>query len=185
MERGKIIQLFPRHYGPRCEALDLHFPGVYRITGCSWSMVGNDLVPNERWPMTLYGLAEDPDFRQIANAVFTPINHLEPGIDDGWIIVRHHQSDDQMTGYIEGVMDCSNGLSENTPHTKYRTPNGLFSIHYRKHPRPGCKNRLLIFEATVPADNIIGEDTWSHIVRSNGEVSLDGGMLWPHEDDED
>jgi hypothetical protein len=179
------------HYGPRCP-LGFRFPGVYRITG--FSFADDMATANRELPVTYYSLSGDDGPIKIAEPVFTPITHLDPALDDGWIIVKHHPSREIAMGYLEGQIDMVDTLMNTFASSMYQAPEGPFTLLHRK-PRPTCEDHLLVFVANDPDYRPRGRppgappgEYWFHITRANGELAPEGlygsdeNILWPQED---
>ena len=175
---AKIIQFVPRIHGPRAP-LGFRFPAVYRHTGFSWKDL-NLSGPDQRYPHLSYCLAaEEQD--SVAESTLTPITHLDPSLDDGWIIVTRHSDEQRMGGYSEALTDAHPTRSTNavSHHSHYQTDEGLFSLLHRPAPK-GCENHLLIFKffdpSRVSSPDLPAGAFWHHIVRSNGELVGSGGF---------
>jgi hypothetical protein len=126
--------------------------------------------------------------------VFTPITQLDPALDVGWVIVKHHHSLEIAMAYLEGQHDLADNDEAILNSMLYQTPEGVFTLLHRK-PRPTCKNHLLVFCAHdpdfMPAGRPAGlpaGEFWHHITRADGELVPEGlygsdeSILWPHED---
>lgn len=154
---GNVIILKIKPTGRYCEPLGFRFPAIFRVTGFCWQatadnemvMVDGELVPDETKPVTLYSLSNDPNDlpMQIAKPAFTLISHLDPTVDDGWLIIRHHRSKDIADGYIAGMIDTDDSEWTDTANV-YQTEAGVFTLLYRM-PRVGADNHLIAFYAEV------------------------------------
>lgn len=178
--RSNVIQLKIKPTGRYCEPLNLRFPAIFRLTGFYWEQnASGQMVANENEPVMLYTLSDNPDdTEKIAKPVFTLINHLDPSIDDGVLIIRRHFTESIAEGYVAGVIDRDMGQSCQPPDI-YRTETGVFTLLHRR-PRVGAENHLIAFYASFTV-----VDEWFGIVRSDGSWHPKSeSLLYPDEDED-
>ncbi|MEY9235442.1 hypothetical protein ABIF78_007765 [Bradyrhizobium japonicum] len=115
---------------------------------------------DETKPVTLYTLSDNPDdlATRIAKPVVTLIHHLDPSLDDGWLIIRRHYNEEVAVGYVAGVIDTDKSDLCDPPQV-YRTVAGTFTLLHRR-PRIGAENHLIAFYAPITA-----YEDWFGIVR--------------------
>lgn len=122
------------------------FPQLYRVEGYYFDLDGMERpVPSSRKAETQYALG-DTSHHGLANAQWTPLTKLEPALDAGWIVVRHHMQLALVEGYIDALMDTQD--TGNPAKTAYKTKEGLFTL-LRRAPPPGGPDHLLIYISKV------------------------------------
>lgn len=168
---AKIIKLDRPRIAPGVGMPDFRFPAVYRTEGNYFETNDNNqLVVGKSIAKPKYSLDEKP--AGYANARVSMITHLEPTIDDGWLIIRKHLSEEAVQGYLACLLDqdwlCDTTI-DRTTRSIYRTPFGLYSIQHIKKQTERHEDHLLIFMGSRP--DWFEEKCW--VVRPNGEITTD------------
>jgi hypothetical protein len=155
----------------RCPDLDLAFPQVYRLTGFLFTLKDDELVATDQ-PYTAYTLGTTKNLVRIADPRFTPIDHLDPALDSGWVTVRHHANMDRAQGYLIACVDIG---PSNAGQLLWSTPVGIFSC-VETPARAGCPDHLLIHLATTEKPQF--EDEWATVIGPDGSV-IPEASLYP------
>ena len=163
------------------------FPTVHRVSGCSWRAPDDggsleDLTPDPSWPYREYTLApETPGApgatSRIANLTSEPITRLDPALDWGWVIVRHHANHDIARAYLDGLHDCERVPS--IQQKMWQTADGIFTLHHRE-AMPRCRDCLLIYSVSAHDELANGWppiECWYHIVAGDGSTFSDPDIL--------
>jgi hypothetical protein len=105
----------------------------------------------------------------VVSPEFTVIQALNPQIDAGWVIVRHHSSNEVAEAYLDGISDLSLPYDELGYFT---TTEGIFTLLHRP-ATPGKPDHLLVYVTKVPEE---GEDdalvvNEHHVVLPDGTVA--------------
>jgi hypothetical protein len=176
---AKIIRLEQFNIGCRHHANGVRFPHVYRVTGFEYDLVDDELVPGTTVPVEpFYTLSDQGDFG-ITNTTIKQIKALTPGIDKGWVIVRHHGSEAQAHAYIDCVGDSRPIPYDYSGPMVWQTPDGIFTLMHRP-PISGRPDHLLAYVTKVPAEAFPDylEDA-HHIIHPNGSVTTDADLMFP------
>lgn len=149
----------------RCEDLDLSFPELVRVVGNSWvrSTTG-DYVPS-RDRQRGYCLLDRGD-HGLCNVERQVITHLDDVGDFGLVTVRHHRTEESVSGYINAIWDFYEepiGFED----IAFQTDQGWFTLLHRPTP-PSLPDRLVIYQAEVP--HPFGWDRWQLVLDRNGQV---------------
>jgi hypothetical protein len=178
---AKIIRLERPNFGCRHQANGVCFPRVYRVTGLYYDFRdGEGLMSSDRPSEPLYSLSNDTDVG-IANATITPICCLDPAIDEGWIIIRHHRTESHMEGYLDAMSESPRLVSELARQMVWRTSEGIFSLLC--HPGvAGKRGHALAYVTKVPIDrgpcSGMLQDVY-HVVYPDGTAVLDPDLMMP------
>jgi hypothetical protein len=155
------------------------FPTVHRIIGCAWDgpkegpINFEDLTPDPTWPYRYYSLSPDAPV-QLANLASEPITRLDPTLDHGWVIVRHHRDLDLAHAYLDGLDDGEEKYEVTVK--QWRTTEGIFTLHHRE-TRHRCRDCLLIYATSERTPGLAAP--WCHIVASDGSIFSDPDILIP------
>jgi hypothetical protein len=139
----------------RCEELDLVFPELVRVVGNSWIRTNaGDYAPSRDLKRG-YCLAERED-HGLCNVEREVITHLDDDGDYGVLTIRHHRTEESVTGYINAIWDFYEepiGLDQ----IAFETNRGWFTLLHRPAPR-SLPDRLVIYQAEIP--HPFGWDRW-------------------------
>lgn len=186
---AKIIHL--EKYRNGTKHAGIAFPQVYRVNGFGWDFsdptAQTGMVANTKWPIGPMYRLDDFDDGSMCNTTFEPVTRLDREDDRGWVVVRHHESDAILEGYMRGYMDLRiTDFGENLGPVVYRTAVGLFTCINRP-PNPGQPDRLLIYigNGIAPSGPLAGMpvDTCKVIDRDGNE--LDDSIFVEIEDDDE
>jgi len=170
-----IIQLDHSRRGVRSPS-GVFFPTVHRITGCSFKEANDGFVPDPDFPYVGYSLTTESSIG-IANEAATAITHLDPQLDQGWLIVRRFANIETASAYLDGLYDAEPDLDWSSGRKLWQTPDGIFTLHHRE-ARPNCPDCLLIhFDNVDDASRGPFEECWCHIVSSDGTASANSDIL--------
>ena len=181
---GKIIKLERFAPGFIHSANGVKFPQLYRGHGYfADDVVDGTLTPSDEKAPIFHTLS-DSQTNGLTNVTFEPIRHLNPGIDSGWVVIRHHMSPALVEGYLDAIMDLNDGIDR--PPLVYETSTGLFTLHNRS-AKPNCTDHLIIcVTKTIVEDGPIKGhwvDRW-HIVKPDGSITFDADeILYPPDDE--
>jgi hypothetical protein len=185
----KIIRL--DQYRGGIKHAGIVFPQVYRATGYSWTFADpitqTDLIPDTRYFHGPFYVLDDTDRGTLSNAKFEPIDRLDPSVDRGWVIVRHHPGEVLMDGYLRGYWDMRViGFDQNLGAIVYRTKNGIFTCVHRE-AMPNKPDHLLIFIGR----GVVQRGRFSGLEVDNVEVidplgkDLDDSIFAEYDEEED
>ena len=169
---AQIINLDRPAFAPRVGCKGFRFPAVYRTEGTYWTQDedGDGIIAGDTPAEPNYSLNARP--AGLANARVTMLQQLDPKIDNGWLIVRRHASENLASSYVECLCDqdwlCDNVRGQ-TVYNLYRTPMGVFTLQHITKQTERHEDHLMVFVAKDPS--WIEERHW--IVRSDGSVSED------------
>jgi hypothetical protein len=150
------------------------------LTGVSWSESDNgDLVPGDI-PYTEYTLSDEPT-SHLANIKFEAITKLDPSIDKGWVIVRHHRTREHVDGYLNGQYD-SEPDRERFGRMVWQTKAGIFSITNRPAIH-SCRDHLLVYACDIPHPKFTWEH-WEAVFSADGATynAMDAALYPPEPD---
>jgi len=105
-----IIRLKRFNVGCRHHANGVRFPHIYRVTGFEYDFLSEGtnntrLVPGKTVPVEPFYTLREIGYHGIANATVQPIKSLNPDLDKGWLIIRHHANEQPAHGYIDCISD--------------------------------------------------------------------------------
>jgi len=152
---------------------DVQFPQVYRLMG----YYAKQPLPPEasrRQSPLCYTLSPN-ETNGLLNTTVEPVRTLNPEIDSGWVIVRHHTTLRSAHGYLDAILDHESESSKPTTSALYQTRRGLFTLLHRKQTR-GLQNHLLIYTTKSYAGFPEGEEI-VRIVHPDGNVTEDTSIL--------
>jgi hypothetical protein len=175
---AKIIHL--EHFRHGLRHAGIVFPQIYRVSGFCWEfedpVAQTGMVADMKNPVGPFYMLDDTDHGSLCHTKFEQINRLDPMIDHGWVIVRHHRNSDFLDGYLSGYFDVMNpDFDQNPGAVVYHTRQGIFSCVHR----PAIENRpnaFLIFVAKglVPAGPATGMEVDQHkIIGPDGNELAD------------
>lgn len=126
------------------------------------------MTPNENEPLPPTYTLSPTDDNGYANPQWTAIDLLDPTIDKGWVIIRHHKSEELLDSYLDGLDDGRRNWTsdEEHDHKVFRNKYGLYSLH-RRPATPGCRDHLLIYYAKV-VDAVDGHRNVCRVFDSDG-----------------
>lgn len=184
---AQIVQLSGVRRSGIISSSGICFPQVYRLTGTYFDlkegaeMVGGlikndeDLIPGNEPARASYTLDAQWLPQRIANPKLTPIAHLTPDVDDGWLIVRHHQSAAELEGYMDALYDLCDDPTDNRSRGSFHTEFGHFSLTYRQ-PTPDTQSCLLIYQTKISCDTGLMDETI--VIDADGQKQ-DSDILFP------
>lgn len=171
-----------------CPETDVVFPQLYRLTGNEWALkegvepkgglinLDEDLVPTDRKITPAYTLENGYSYSHIANPAWEPIYSLDPEIDSGWVIIRHHSTRSALDAYIDAMFDMETHESPFDRWRSFETQFGLFSLVHRRASR-NTPDHLVIYVTKIPDPSMTVAD-WQYVVAPGGDV-LDPDLLFP------
>ena len=183
---GEIISLGAVVRSNVRSPLGIMFPSLYRYTGyafkyrpgCSEYSQGplEDIIePNLDIPLPpRYTLGQQYVGSKLALPEFTRIDHLDPTIDTGLVIIRHHATREQVIGYMDALWDRdATDDSENYTFSSFETELGLFTIQHRP-PNPGAATCAIVYTAKMFDPRIGQQIDWYHVIDHTGkEINID------------
>ena len=126
-----IIRLDQFNVGCRHHANGIRFPHAYRATGFEYDLVDEGLVPRSTVAVEpFYTLSEIGD-HGIANATILPIKSLNPELNKGWLIVRHHPNEHSAQAYIDCISDYHPLPYHQSGQMVWQTSDGIFTLIHR------------------------------------------------------
>lgn len=176
---GKVIRLDHYRSGITFGTLGVSFPWVYRLRGRYLEAVKGGFIVGEKEASPSYTLSELAT-HGLVEVRHTPILGFDPGIDSGWLIVRHHTSLDAITGYQDAKGDLSSVDEDNLNPTVFATREGLFTLLHRQ-AAPKCPDHLVIYMTKQPGED--GTVNVCKIVHPDGSVTSDENILSPPEEE--
>jgi hypothetical protein len=162
--------------GPvKCDPLGIRFPCLYRATSVATledlQRHGLDRCPDlSPGTYTEYSLKEETF--QIGTTTFEKVTHIFPGDQSESLVIRHHPSLGEASGYLEATMDMTlwKGEEDDTlGGVLHQTEDGFFTLAMVP-TNPAWPGPLVIYLAQVPAPNPSGMDYWAYAVGPDGEV---------------
>jgi hypothetical protein len=182
---AKIIRLDDYRVSQiRCSQNGVVFPQIYRCTGSSWKLREGEtlenyttLLPSDDEHIFYTLLGEDDG--TFANPKFEPLTRLDPSIDEGWVMLRHHQNHAEFDGFIYACVDLDRG--DSLSQIGFETDQGLFTLVHRP-AKAGCKDCLLVYTTMVAHPNV-GLDHWTKVIDSDSN-ELDRFTLYPPDPDD-
>jgi hypothetical protein len=155
-----------------CQPLNLRFPTVYRIVQSMTreQLDKHGLHDEEPFKDCNYYTLTGPDndaARFPGTIDRTRLRNLDPAIDCVSLVIHLHRSRAEASAYLMALFDYG---VEHGSEPICRTEQGIFTLISRptKSSWPGP---LIIYCAdTVPADNIIGKDSWEVAVAPDGTL---------------
>ena len=171
----------------RCVETGVVFPQLYRLTGRCWKLKegrelkdgfiqnNDDLEPGEEIEPS-YTLDSERSYAQIADPRWEPIKTLDPGVDKGWIIIRHHQSRGDVETYLDAMYDTEtyDEFGEER-FMAFETDFGSFTILHRLANR-GAQDCVVIYKTKVE-DQLTGRGAmmdWHKVIGPDGkELDID------------
>lgn len=183
---AQIINLHQFRSTIRCRVNGVAFPQVYRISGVYFDTGENGaLVPGQKTALPCYSLSPD-ETGGLAATTVEAIRGFTPGVDDGWLFVRHHMDRVAIEGYLDAIMDFDREDNSRAARAIYRTEHGLFSLIHRP-PAVGCQDNLVVYITKVPEVTPSGFGTgWRdhfQIVLPDGSISEDSELLVPPDEE--
>ena len=189
---AKIVTLSnTRRSNVVCRETGVVFPQIFRLTGKTWEFKDgrvpddcfikstDELQPSKDDVAPTYVLEYGHQYVRIATPHWEPIRFLDPMMDSGWVIVRHHCSRELADGYIDAMLDTNTHESiANDWWGMFQTELGLFSLLHRPAAAQ-TRDCLLIFITKVHGP--YGLLDWFHVIGPDGE-ELDENALYPDED---
>jgi len=193
---AKIIELKRYRSSMRNRHNGIVFPQLYRLTGTYYDEVKDGdnvvgLIPGNQ-PAGPYYTLSDEDDAGICNTRFEAITGFTPGIDSGWLIIRHHMRPEFLEGYLDGYFDLAKRMDDGS-RLAYRTEKGLFTIA-RRPPHEGKPDHLVVYVTKIPVPTfdspmgVIDVGGWMNsvqIVHPDGSITEDEDFLFYDERDED
>lgn len=164
----------------RCPENGVVFPTVYRVTGDEYDLKALESGEERRGRRaeTRYSLSDETGKKHPAGlyrAVFTPIKWLDPKLDSGWLIIRHHPSASVAEGYVHAVFDLIDDEMPLTP-TLYKSDTHIFTLLHRP-ARPGTPDHLMVYQTEYTRPHrLFGPnftETWDHIVGPRNKIYPD------------
>ena len=192
-ESGKVIKFLtmPTKGGNDNSQATHRFPTVYRAEGFTYTKPrkrsGIQRLPKLKPLPVGYTFANNVDdlTEEVVKPSWTPIIKLDPKLDQGWVIVRHHPDESHLIGFIKDQFDWFYypddllALSFVT-----ETESGIFSLTHRQ-PADNAPSNLLIHiytpltqEPRTLEDKLRTMDSYS-IYHPDGTVTSDIKVLYP------
>jgi hypothetical protein len=159
-KRRKLTAVLKRHSAGRINipGTELFFPQIYRRVAVGWTEDDNHRgVPGLR-QFIEYTLSNVDD-HQHASSIFMPIDHIDSEWDDGWLVLRHHLTEESSSSYTDANMDYP--IDPFPRQTCFQTSDGFFTlVHYP--PLPELPNFLTCFYTSSDYD-------WSLVIDKDGK----------------
>lgn len=158
-----------------CRPLGIHFPALVRqvVTTTAEHLAAFDFGPDndfETGTWISYDLGRPATV--IGDANVEEVTFIRPGDQPESIVIRHHHSLEHAYGYLDACGDVhiarhEDGVTDGS--CLFRSDEGLFTMAMvpTRHTWPGP---LVFHLAVVPAENIVNETYWAHIVGPAGEA---------------
>ena len=132
----------------------VNFPQLYRANGFYWDSAvegEREITPSNR-PAPTFSTLSEYDKGGLANVTHVAMNSLDPEIDDGWMLIRHHRMRSDVEGYLDALSDFV--TDESGINGKFfQTEEGIFSL-IRRPFTPGRPNKLIIYVTRIPDPNM-------------------------------
>lgn len=185
---AKIIKVeFPRLGKIRCPERDLRFPQLFRISAFEWDMNAErtELFATDRPVAPSYALRVDPDWKVHANPTFTPVDAPDAYIERGYVIVRHHDSEQQARGYQDAVSDFQHMAPEEYDRYApiYCIGGEFFTVVHRP-PVVGAPQPAIVYSTYVFHRELQQPVDWHKAIGVGGK-ELDVDDLFPEVPNED
>jgi hypothetical protein len=176
VKKENVIYLADYKSSVTVEGID--FPQVYRLEGYGWKEEDGAIVPStdpaDRHP-PMYTLNTE-HANGLCNATWTPIMHLDPEIDRGRVIVRHHVDESSLSGYCDAMIDIQTDeeINMNSGMVAHETNQGLFSIIHLENDKDFPKRELIYIVTLIAQEGVIaGLPVYhSRIVKPDGTVTI-------------
>jgi hypothetical protein len=178
---AKIIHLKNVKRGlVRCPESGVVFPQLYRLTG-NWPELDEDGQPyedtiaNDNGPTPIkekrapsYTLDMETEYEEISDPHWTPISYLDPAIDKGWVIIRHHYTRESMYAYMDAMFDTETYESPLDRWQTFETDIGFFSV-LRRPATTGAPDHVVIWITKVmdPTDGT--QTDWFKVTGPDGQ----------------
>ena len=176
-----IIRLEQFNVRCRHHANGIRFPHVYRVTGfaADEGRSRERLVPGNTVPVDpFYTLSKIGD-HGIANAKYEPIKALDPELDKGSVIVRHHSNEQRAHGYLDCIGDYHPLPYHHSGQMVWQTKRGHLHTHpsssFSRYSRASDRVR---HEGTSRRLPRYWEDA-HHIIHPDGRVTTDPSLMYP------
>ena len=117
------------------------FPQLYRARG---------FYHESNEPSPLFYTLDETTTGGFANTTHEPIKGFDTTLDSGWLIIRHHMTDELAEGYFDAVYDKKVGREDQQiPDYLFKTATGIFSLQHRECT-PGAPDHLVMYVTKVP-----------------------------------
>lgn len=159
-----------------CEEMGLVFPQIYRLRG--YEPIEDDFIAghplNERAEIPpRYTFEIDAHYLEEMKIIapeWRKITRLDPKVDTGVLIVRHHYRLEDAIQYLEGIRDACN--SHAPMHWDcHETDQGIFTLVHRPS-NLGCPDCLILYTVLM-LDTEFGLRDWYKIIGPDGEEEMD------------
>lgn len=173
---AKIIELKKYRKGLQFEQQGITFPQLYRVRGYYFDLKDSVMVTSHQRAPACYSFSEE-DQSGLTNITSEVISHLDPSVDSGWLIARHHRDQGNFEGYITAVVDIAEDEEAALSVQGFQTKEGLFTL-LQRNASPGCPDHLLIY-SIKEFDARVG--MWAEncrIVHPDGHITKDDGILY-------
>ncbi len=185
-DRKNVIHLNKFHVGLRHWANGALFPQLYRLTGYYYNAeMETDgqfrLLEGRGEPAEpQYLLSNTDSYTELVDPKVEPINVMTPGIDQGWLVIRHHRSYERAKGYSDAIGDVGAALWERV---LWQTDGGVFTLLHRPAVE-GRPDNLIVYVTEQVGTSKLNLPPWEmafHIVYPDGTTSQDDAVLFPPE----
>jgi hypothetical protein len=183
---NNVIHLDKFRIGLRHWANGVLFPQLYRLTGYHYN-AEMDAQGQLRWvegrgepAEPQYVLSNTYNYAELIDPEVEPINVMTRGIDQGWLIVRHHRSYERALGYIDAIGDFDAAYCERV---LWQTDDGVFTLLHRPAVE-GRPDNLIVYITEQVRTSELNLPPWDmafHIVYPDGATSQDDAVLFPPE----
>lgn len=166
-----------------------YFPEIYRLEGYT------EIAPQKK----RRGLVKLPRFLRrlpaytfsdteafgFVNPKWTQITKLDPKVDSGWVVVRHHHDDSHIEGFLDSQIDRY--FDKQDVHATSQvmsTEYGIFSLTHRAKV-PGSPDHLLILvfapgnDKPLTLQDRIKRPYQYTICHPDGSITHDQYLLYP------
>jgi hypothetical protein len=154
-----------------CPLLPIRFPTVYRIVQSMTRAQLDErrLYHVEPFVFNHYTLTEeDDDARRYPGTIERKaIRTLDPAVDCVSLVIRHHRSPEQASGYLTGLDDFSVDCGDEPI---CRTEEGIFTLITRPTNLVWPGPLIIYCVDKVPADDCLGEDNWQVAIAPGGTL---------------
>jgi hypothetical protein len=169
----RSIKLAEFNVGFRHPLNGVCFPHVFRVT--RYQSDGSPAAPY--YTLCNRGAYSGEMACYVRCPQFTVIQALDPQIDTGWVIVRHHSCEKLAAAYLDGCYDNP------TPYKDwamfFKTPNGIFTVVHRP-ATPRTPDHLLFYVTKAPSREACAIYE-THVVLPDGtaaDAGLVSRLLW-------
>ncbi len=185
-DQKNVIYLNKFHVGLRHWANGVLFPQLYRLTGYYYNA---EMETDEQFRLLegrgepaepQYLLSNTGNYAELVDPEVEPINVMTPGIDRGWLVIRHHRSHERAKGYIDAIGDFDAAHCERV---LWQTDDGVFTLLHRPAVE-GRPDNLIIYVTEQVRTSAFDLPPWEmafHIVYPDGTTSQDDAVLFPPE----